>query len=94
MIQGTSAILNAAGLPKGFKPKTTLVAPPPSRPAPPSPALAFTQNGLEDGEVFDSEGADVSDSGSSSTASSDCDPGQSPQRGAQTLRPHCAADWG
>ena len=78
MIQGTSAILNAAGLPKGFKPKTTVVAPPPSRPGPPSPALAFTQDGLEDGEVFDSEGADVSDSGSSSTASSDCDPVDNP----------------
>jgi hypothetical protein len=53
MIQGTSAILNAAGLPKDFKPKTTVVAPPPSRPAPPSLALlASAQDGLEDDEVF------------------------------------------
>ena len=80
MIQGTYAILNAAGLPKGFKPKTTVVAPPPSRPAPPSLALASTQDGLEDGEVFDSEGDDVSDSGSSSTASFDCDPTIPPAR--------------
>ena len=28
MIQGTSAILNAAGLPQGFKPKAAVVAPP------------------------------------------------------------------
>jgi hypothetical protein len=78
MIQGTSAILNAAGLPKGFKPKSTVVAPPPSRPAPPSLALAATQDGLEDGEGFDSEGADESDSGNSSTTSSDSDPVDNP----------------
>ena len=27
MIQGTSAILNAAGLPKGFKPRVSVIAP-------------------------------------------------------------------
>ncbi len=70
MIQGTSAILNAAGLPKGFKPRVSVVAPP-SRPAPPCPTSA--QDGLEDGEIVDSDGGDESssDSGNSSTSSSD-----------------------
>ncbi len=58
MIQGIAAILNAAGLPKRFKPKATTVVPPtPSRRAPSSPA----QDLLEDGEIVASD-----DSGSDS----------------------------
>ena len=85
MIQGTSAILNAAGLPKGFKPRVSVIAPP-SRPAPPSPASA--QGGLEDGEIVDSDEGDESDSGNSSSSSSDngsvhSTPSAAPRRSAR-----------
>ena len=50
--------------------------------------MAAAQDGLEDGEVLDSDGADESDSGSSSTASSDSDavdnpPSAVPRRSAR-----------
>ena len=67
MIQGTSAILNAAGLPKGFKRDAAIARS--SRPAPPSPTSA--QDVLEDGEIVDSDGGDESDSANSSTSGSD-----------------------
>jgi hypothetical protein len=67
--------------------KAAVVAPPPSRSAPPSLVLA-SAHGLEDGEVLDSDGADESDSGSSSTASSHSDavddpPSAVPRRSAR-----------
>jgi hypothetical protein len=87
MILGTSAILSAAGLPKGLKPRVSVIAPP-SRPDPPSPASA--QDGLEDedGEIVDNDGGDESDSGNSSTSSSDNDsvhgtPSAAPRRSAR-----------
>ena len=71
MIQGTVAILNAAGLPKKFKPKAiTIVPPTPSRLAPSSPA----QESLEDGEIDASDdiGSDTdSDGGSTPNSGSD-----------------------
>ena len=67
MIHGTSAILNAAGLPKGFKRAAAITRS--SRPAPPSPTSA--QDVLEDGEIVDSDGGDESDSANSSTSASD-----------------------
>jgi hypothetical protein len=71
MIQGTVAILNAAGLPKKFKPKAmTIVPPTPSRLAPSSPA----QESLEDGELDasdDSESDSDSDGGSTPNSGSD-----------------------
>ncbi len=73
MIRGTSASLNAAGLPKRFKPKATLIVPPtPSTPAPPSPV----QDSVEDGEVDGSDDSD-SDSDSSPTSGADTDSGVS-----------------
>ena len=67
MIHGTSAILNAAGLPKGFKRAAAITRS--SRPAPPSPTSG--QDVLEDGEIVDSDGGDESDSANSSTSGSD-----------------------
>ena len=70
MIQGTVAILNAAGLPKKFKPKAmTIVPPTPSRPAPSEPA-----QDLEEGEIYASDASDGSDergNDSSPTSGSD-----------------------
>ena len=60
-------ILNAAGLPKGFKRAAAITRS--SRPAPPSPTSA--QDVLEDGEIVDSDGGDESDSANSSTSGSD-----------------------
>ena len=57
MIRGTSASLNAAGLPKRFKPKDTVIVPPtPSSPAPSGPA-----QDLEEGEICASDASDASD---------------------------------
>ena len=64
MIRGTSASLNAAGLPKRFKPKAMAIVPPaPSRPNPSSPA----QGSPEDSDVSRSSHS------SESPSSSDCD---------------------
>jgi hypothetical protein len=72
MIRGTSASLNAAGLPKRFKPKDTVIVPPtPSRPAP--------SQDLEEGEICasnatdGSEGTDENGNDSSPTSGSDSD---------------------
>ena len=71
--QTASTEKNAAGLPKRFKPKATLIVPPtPSTPAPPSPV----QDSVEDGEVDGSDDSD-SDSDSSPTSGADTDSGVS-----------------
>jgi hypothetical protein len=73
--------------PKGFQAQGHSRCPSPEQAGPSSLALASAQDGLEDGEVFDSEGADDSDSGSSSTASSDSDPVDNPPSAV----PRCSA---
>ena len=86
MIQGTVAILNAAGLPKKFKPKAlTIVPPTPSRLAPSSTA----QESWEDGEIdaSDDSGSDNdSDGGSTpnedSGSDNDSDGGSTPNSGS------------